>query len=96
MISQESRVQYRDEGFFFLDGVIGESDLRGLRAACDDFIAKMDARMDRAGTDVSGNSGSTAFAHLHIDAERASQPVSTLFGRERVFPMRNHVVGAIH
>lgn len=50
-ITPSQREQYREEGFFILEGVLSTSDLEMLRNKCDELVAKQDAEMDRLGTD---------------------------------------------
>jgi len=51
-ITDEQKKQYRDEGYFVLDGVIPEEELEILRSECAELIKAQDAEMDRLGTDV--------------------------------------------
>ncbi len=55
MISEQQRQQYVDEGYFILERVISDEQLRILRDACEYLIDVMHAEMDRQGTD-----------HIHI------------------------------
>ena len=54
-ISKTHQEQFREEGFFILEGVIPEAHLEILRDSCDHLIEAMHAEMDRLGTD-----------HIHI------------------------------
>jgi ectoine hydroxylase-related dioxygenase (phytanoyl-CoA dioxygenase family) len=53
-ITDAQKQQYREEGYFILEGVIPPEHLEGLRSECGRYIAMMDAEMDRQGTDVLG------------------------------------------
>lgn len=53
-ISEEQKQQYREEGYFIMEGVIPEEHLAFLRSECDRFIELANAEMDQAGTDVVG------------------------------------------
>ncbi len=55
LISKTHQEQFREEGFFILEGVIPEAHLEILRDSCDHLIEAMHAEMDRLGTD-----------HIHI------------------------------
>jgi ectoine hydroxylase-related dioxygenase (phytanoyl-CoA dioxygenase family) len=50
-ITPAQQQQYLDEGYFFLENVIPESDLAMLRTKCDKLIQAQDEEMDRLGTD---------------------------------------------
>lgn len=50
-VTDAQKKQYREEGYFILENVIGEEDLAMLRAKCDELIAEQEAEMDRLGTD---------------------------------------------
>ena len=54
VINERQREQFREEGYFLLEGVIPDDHLALLRGECERFIDKMDARMDAEGTDVLG------------------------------------------
>jgi ectoine hydroxylase-related dioxygenase (phytanoyl-CoA dioxygenase family) len=54
MIYQAQVDQFTRDGYATFVGVLDESVLALLRAECDAFIAREDARMDAAGTDVLG------------------------------------------
>lgn len=54
-ITEQHRQQYRDEGYFILEGAVPEEHLRILRDSCDHLIDLMHQEMDRLGTD-----------HIHI------------------------------
>lgn len=53
-ITEQQKVQYREEGYFILERVIPREDLAMLREECTRFIEAMDAEMERQGTDVLG------------------------------------------
>lgn len=50
-VTVEHRAAYARDGFFILEEVIPESQLKLLRETCDALIAEQDAEMDRLGTD---------------------------------------------
>lgn len=50
-ITDDQKKQYQEDGYFVLEGVIGEEDLAMLRNKCDELIAAQEAEMDRLGTD---------------------------------------------
>ncbi len=50
-ITDDQRKQYREEGFFVLEGVLADDELQMLCAKCDQLVAKQEAEMDRLGTD---------------------------------------------
>ena len=50
-IPDELKRQYQEQGFFVLENVIPEEDLRMIRTTCDRLVAEQDAEMDRQGTD---------------------------------------------
>lgn len=54
VISEEQRRQYREEGYFILERVIGEETLAALRGECMRFIDAANAEMDAKGVDVLG------------------------------------------
>jgi ectoine hydroxylase-related dioxygenase (phytanoyl-CoA dioxygenase family) len=51
IVSESEKQQYRERGFFVLEGVVGHDDLQMLRATCDELVAAQDAAMDRLGVD---------------------------------------------
>lgn len=51
-VTEAQKKQYRDEGYFLLERVLPEEQLRTLRSECAELIAEQDAAMDRQGTDV--------------------------------------------
>ncbi|GMV79269.1 MAG: hypothetical protein AMXMBFR7_04530 [Planctomycetota bacterium] len=53
-IGSAQRTQYRDEGYFILEGAIGAEDLALLRAECSKAVASRDAELDRLGVDTEG------------------------------------------
>jgi len=53
-VTQAQRQQFEEEGFFVLENVIPGSNLETVRAELDRFIARTEAAMDAAGTDVLG------------------------------------------
>jgi ectoine hydroxylase-related dioxygenase (phytanoyl-CoA dioxygenase family) len=53
-ISDRTRRQFQDEGFFVLQGVISDDDLTALRYECQRFIDRRDREMAAAGTEVLG------------------------------------------
>lgn len=53
-ITKTQREQFREEGYFVLEGVMPDDFLELLRGQCQHFIDEMDARMDAEGTDVLG------------------------------------------
>lgn len=53
-ITDTQRQQYRDEGFFVLEGAIPPQQLDLLRAECARFVTIANEEMDRAGADVLG------------------------------------------
>lgn len=50
-ISRQQKEQYREEGFFILEGVIPEEELAMLRSECDYLIEQQNQEMDRLGVD---------------------------------------------
>jgi len=55
LITDEHKQQYRDEGYFIIEGAICPEHLQILRESCDRLIELMHEEMDRLGTD-----------HIHI------------------------------
>src|SRR5689334_12361012 len=53
-ITEDQREQYREEGYFILEGVIPDRHLELLRSECDGFIERINRQMDTAGTDTLG------------------------------------------
>ncbi len=53
-ITDAHRRQFKEEGYFILEGVVPEHHLELLRGECQAFIDKADARMDAEGTDILG------------------------------------------
>lgn len=53
-IPDDLKQQYRDEGYFTLERVIPDEHLMLLRNECQHFIEKLDAEMDKRGTDTIG------------------------------------------
>ena len=51
-ITDAQKKQYRDEGYFILEGAIPEESREMLRSECDHLIKLQEAEMDRQGTDV--------------------------------------------
>ncbi len=51
-ITDAQKKQYREDGYFVLDGVIPDEELEALRSECAELIRAQDADMDRLGTDV--------------------------------------------
>lgn len=51
-ISEAQRLQYRDEGYMFLEKAIPDGALEILRSECTALVREQDAEMDRQGTDV--------------------------------------------
>ncbi len=51
-ITDAQKKQYRDEGYFVLDGIIPDEELATLRSECAELIHEQDAEMDRQGTNV--------------------------------------------
>jgi ectoine hydroxylase-related dioxygenase (phytanoyl-CoA dioxygenase family) len=51
MITDKQRQAYEREGWFVLEGVLGDTELADLRGECQRFIDKRDSEMDAAGTD---------------------------------------------
>jgi ectoine hydroxylase-related dioxygenase (phytanoyl-CoA dioxygenase family) len=51
-ITEAQKKQYRDDGYFVLDGVIPDAELETLRAECSELIKQQDAEMDRLRTDT--------------------------------------------
>lgn len=54
LITESQKQQYRDEGYFVLEGVIPQRHLDLLRAECDHFVDSANEEMDRAGAGVLG------------------------------------------
>lgn len=54
LITDEMIRQYQEEGYFVLEGVLGEQDLELLRSAAQFSIDRADAAMDEAGVDRIG------------------------------------------
>jgi ectoine hydroxylase-related dioxygenase (phytanoyl-CoA dioxygenase family) len=52
LLTPEQAQQFRDEGFFVLEGVVPPADLDALRNECQRFIDERDAEMDRLGVDT--------------------------------------------
>jgi len=55
VITEQQKLQYRDEGYFILENVVPPQQLQIVRDACDHLIELMHQEMDRLGTD-----------HIHI------------------------------
>lgn len=53
-ITSQQKEQYREEGYFILEGAMDPQDLAGLRQEASRFIEMMHAEMDRQGKDVLG------------------------------------------
>ncbi|MEM7029727.1 MAG: phytanoyl-CoA dioxygenase family protein [Chloroflexota bacterium] len=53
-ITKQQKEQFREEGFFFLEGVISEEVLAGLRTECQHYIDKFDAEMEAKGVTTLG------------------------------------------
>ena len=53
-ITEAHRTQFRDEGYFLLEGVVPEEHLHSLREVCKGEIARIDAEMDAEGVTVRG------------------------------------------
>ncbi|MXY52637.1 MAG: phytanoyl-CoA dioxygenase family protein [Gammaproteobacteria bacterium] len=53
-IEPRHREEFQRHGFTVLESVINDSDLAMLREECANFVARMDAHLDRLGTDVYG------------------------------------------
>ena len=53
MFEQQSR-QFAEQGFAVFPGVLAGAPLELLRAECDAFVAREDARMDEMGVDTIG------------------------------------------
>ncbi len=53
-IAEELRDQYRREGYMFLENVIPEEQVEGLRQECQRYIARYDAEMEAKGVTVQG------------------------------------------
>jgi ectoine hydroxylase-related dioxygenase (phytanoyl-CoA dioxygenase family) len=66
MITDDMIRQYRDDGYFVLEGVIGGEDLELLRSAAEFSIERADAAMDAAGVDRLGINarGKRYFSHM--------------------------------
>ena len=47
VISSEQREQYREEGYFILEGVVPDHHLTMLREECQHYIEKEDAELSR-------------------------------------------------
>lgn len=54
LVSDQQRRQYRDEGYFVLEGVLSSEQLELLRAGAQQAMDKVDAALDAAGTDRVG------------------------------------------
>jgi ectoine hydroxylase-related dioxygenase (phytanoyl-CoA dioxygenase family) len=50
-ITDQNRRDYRDKGFFVLEGAIPDAELAMIREVCDRLVAEADQEMDRAGVD---------------------------------------------
>ena len=50
-ITDQQRRQYREQGFFVLEGAIPDQQLQLIRDKCDVLIREQEAEMDRLGTD---------------------------------------------
>jgi ectoine hydroxylase-related dioxygenase (phytanoyl-CoA dioxygenase family) len=66
MITDDMIQQYKDDGYFVLEGVIGDHDLELLRSAAEFSIERADAAMDAAGVDRLGINakGKRYFSHM--------------------------------
>lgn len=51
LITEEQKRRYRDEGFFVLEKVIPDAELKMIRNRCDELVREADAEMDRQGVD---------------------------------------------
>jgi ectoine hydroxylase-related dioxygenase (phytanoyl-CoA dioxygenase family) len=51
-VTPDQAQQFRDEGYFVLEGVLPPTDLEALRDECQRFIDERDAEMDRLGVDT--------------------------------------------
>ena len=54
MITDAEESQFKEEGYFILDGVIPENHLELLRGECQAFVDRADRQMDEEGTDTLG------------------------------------------
>jgi len=52
VVSEEQRLQYREEGYFVLEGAIPDAQLGVLRDECAFLIREQEAEMDRTGSDI--------------------------------------------
>lgn len=68
-ITPEQQTHFRDEGYVLLEGCLSAPALRTLRDGCTAAIAAVEARMDAAGTDISGinHRGKRYFEPAHPD-----------------------------
>ena len=66
-VTSEHARQFREEGFFILEGAVPEGDLDTLRVECQDAIDGRDREMDRLGVDTLDldRRGSRYFVHAH-------------------------------
>jgi ectoine hydroxylase-related dioxygenase (phytanoyl-CoA dioxygenase family) len=51
-ITDAQKTKYQTEGFFILEKIIPDEDLKFLRSECDDHVQQQNTEMDRLGTDV--------------------------------------------
>ena len=54
LITEEQRLSFRNEGYFFLDNVIPPAQVEGLREECQRYIDSYDAEMEAKGVTVQG------------------------------------------
>ena len=66
-VTPEHARQFREEGFFVLEGAVPAADLDTLRSECQHAIDERDREMDRLGVDVLDldRRGSRYFVHAH-------------------------------
>ncbi|HEX7069409.1 MAG TPA: phytanoyl-CoA dioxygenase family protein [Rhodothermales bacterium] len=50
-VTEAHRKQYREKGYFVLEGAIPQEQLEMIRAKCDQFVRDQEEEMDRLGTD---------------------------------------------
>lgn len=54
LVPESLQRQYREEGYFLLEGVVPPQHVELLRSQCQAFMEDADRRMDQMGTDVTG------------------------------------------
>jgi len=78
-ITSEHARQYREEGFFVLEGIVSPGDLDTLRSECQRFIDERDREMDRLGVDKLDldHRGSRYFVHAYGESPAVERFLSS-------------------